>query len=788
MPRGPVSATLNAQGLPGAPTGRIAARGTLAGSPLAVDAELSRAADGTLHAAITRAAWKSADLSGAFALAKGASLPTGTAKLRMTRLADLAPFVGQSLAGSVQASADLTAQAVRSACRRTAPGLPAGRVGRLDLRARIADPTTHPVVSARLTAAGIAAGAVGGSAAVSINGPQDALGVTLSADLTGLGGAPARVSGAAQVDATARRVTLQRLLADWHGEALRLLAPARITLAQGVAVDRLRIGVGSAVLDVAGRISPTLALTASARGLTPALAKPFAPALAAAGVIDATARLAGTPAQPTGQVQLTATGLRLLSGAARGIPPASARATLALAGTTARLDARIDAGGSHVVIAGPVPLVAGAPLDLRTTGRIDLSLTDPFLTPDGRRLRGVLTLDARAGGTLAAPHLTGTAHLAGGTFQDYVQGVHLTAITGTLVASGTTLRVASLTARAGPGTIAVTGTIGVLAPGIPVDLAITAHNARPLASDLLTADVDAQLAVRGQATGALSLGGQVRVLRATINIPEKLGAAVPTLDVRFVGQKPPPPPRPAPPIALDLALIAPGQIFVRGHGLDAELGGRLHIGGTAAAPQISGGFTLRYGTFSFAGTTLNFSRGRITFTGTGLAHKLDPALDFQADSTSGNVTASIIIGGYADKPNFKLTSSPQLPQDEVLAHLLFGRSVKNLGPFQYAQIAQALASLSGANSAVADPLSSIRSGLGLDRLTVNGGTSGGAGPAVGPSVEGGKYIARGVYVGAKQGTGGSNGAGTQAEVQIDLWRGLKLNSTAGSGPGGTVWG
>ena len=105
-------------------------------------------------------------------------------------------------------------------------------------------------------------------------------------------------------------------------------------------------------------------------------------------------------------------------------------------------------------------------------------------------------------------------------------------------------------------------------------------------------------------------------------------------------------------------------------------------------------------------------RGRITFTGTGLAHKIDPALDFQADSTSGNVTASVVIGGYADKPTFKLISSPQLPQDEVLAHLLFGRSVKNLGPFQYAQIAQALASLSGANSSVTDPLSSIRRGWG----------------------------------------------------------------------------
>ncbi len=780
VPRGPISATLRAQGLPGAPTGQITARGSLAGAPLAVDAAVSRAADGTLHAAITRATWKSADVSGAFAMAKGATLPTGAAKLRMSRLADLAPFVGQNLAGSLQADANLTAQAATLHVQANGAGVPAGRVGRIDLVARITDPTTHPMVSADLTASGIAAGKIGGSAKVSVSGPRDALGVTLAANLTGLAGEPARISGAARVDTTTRQVTLQRLLADWHGEALRLLAPARIALAPGMAVDRLRIGVGAAVIDLEGRISPTLALTATARGLTPALVKPFAPTLAAAGMIDATARLAGTTARPTGTVTLTASGLRLLSGPAGGVPPARLRATLALAGTTARLDAHLDAGASHLAIAGPVPLTAAGALDLRMTGRIDLALTDPFLTPSGRQARGVMTLDVLAGGTLAAPALSGGATLAGGEFQDYVQGVHLTAISARLLASGTALRIASLTARAGPGTIAIAGTVGALAPGIPVDLTITAHRARPLVSDLLTADLDAQLAVHGHATGALSLGGTIRVLRATINIPNKLGGSVPTLDVHFVGEKPPPPPTPAPPIALDLTLDAPGQVFVRGHGLDAELGGQLHVGGTAAEPQISGGFSLRYGTFSLAGTTLNFSRGRITFTGTGLAHKIDPALDFQANSTQGSVTASIIIGGYADAPTFRLTSSPALPQDEVLAHLLFGRSVKDLGPFQYAQIAQALASLSGAGSSVIDPLSSIRSGLGLDRLNVSGGTPNG----VGPSVEGGKYVSRGVFVGAKQGTGGSNSAGTQAEVQVDLWRGLKLNSTAGSGPGG----
>jgi translocation and assembly module TamB len=48
-------------------------------------------------------------------------------------------------------------------------------------------------------------------------------------------------------------------------------------------------------------------------------------------------------------------------------------------------------------------------------------------------------------------------------------------------------------------------------------------------------------------------------------------------------------------------------------------------------------------------------------------------------------------------------------------------------------------------------------------------------------VEAGKYVAKGVYVGAKQATGG--GGGTQALVQIDITRHLKLNTTLGTGGG-----
>ena len=186
--------------------------------------------------------------------------------------------------------------------------------------------------------------------------------------------------------------------------------------------------------------------------------------------------------------------------------------------------------------------------------------------------------------------------------------------------------------------------------------------------------------------------------------------------------------------------------------------------------------SLRSGRFSLAGTTLTFTKGEIGFDGTGLRHKIDPTLDFIASNTTGNVTATLTVSGYADAPKFALSSVPDLPQDEILAHLLFGQSAKDLGPFQYAQIAEALASLSGVGGGIAgDPLNSVRKGLGLDRLSVGSSANGN-----GPTLQAGRYVARGVYLGAQQGTGGD----TQGTLQIDLYKGLKLQTNVGSSAAG----
>jgi translocation and assembly module TamB len=772
--RGPMKATLTADGLPGKPNAHLVAQGSLDNAPLSVDVAVQRDAAGAMKFDIAHTDWKSARIEGGLTLAPGASLPQGRLTLRMSRLADLRPLTGLDLVGAIDLSADLsTPETLKFQLNATQAGLPGtAEAASARLTGEVRDPTSHPALDATLLLDGLHAGAISGGGKILLRGPQEALALQLDARLAGVAGADATIASAATIDALKRQIVLSRLQADWKGLAARLLAPARIDLANGVSIDRLRLGAGQAELEVAGRVSPTLDLAVSARRISPDLAKLFVPDLQADGMLQAEAKLAGTPARPTGTIRLTADGLHMRTGPGRSLPVANLVANATLTGSAARIDANLTAGTTRLAVMGSAPLGASGALDLRATGAADLALLDPILAPQGRRMRGQVTLDATVTGPLAAPQLAGTAQLSGGDLQDFSQGVHLSAMQASLQAGGQSLRISQFTAQAGGGSISASGSIGVLETGLPVDLSITARHAKPINSDLLSAVLDADLTLRGQVMGALAAAGTVRIETANIQIPENLPTSIAVLNVRTRGEKPAASSTAGTNVTLALDLSAPQGVFVRGRGLDAELGGKMHVGGSANDPRTSGAFTLRRGLFNLAGVTLNFASGEISFNG---SSKIDPSLAFVANSSNGAVTATLKIGGYASAPKITLSSVPDLPQDEVLAYLLFKTSAANLSGFQLAEIGAALAQISGVTGGL-DPLASARKALGLDELNVGTSATGS------PTLNAGRYVAKGVFVGARQGIGGN--AGSQATVQIDIAKGLKLETDAGSGTGG----
>ncbi len=163
---------------------------------------------------------------------------------------------------------------------------------------------------------------------------------------------------------------------------------------------------------------------------------------------------------------------------------------------------------------------------------------------------------------------------------------------------------------------------------------------------------------------------------------------------------------------------------------------------------------------------LNITRATITFGG-----DLVPLLDLEATTTSGDATIVILLTGLASNPQVSFSSTPSLPQDEILAQLIFGQSLSRLSPLQIAQLADAAAQLAGGRGT--SLFQSLRSSLGIDDLDVSTDETGGT------SISAGKYLNDRTYIELQQ----SGSGGAKATINLDIGRGLKLKGEAGgSGP------
>ncbi len=749
-PQGTLALNIQAHGLPSAPTAAIEARGSFAGSPVELDASLERGRADLYHLEIERTDWKSAHIDANVTAGTNLSQGAGSLHLRIGRLADLAPLLGKPLQGSVSGDLALSPDAGR----------------------------TH--VQLRLDAQDVALGTASANAKLSGSGPIDALRLELAVQAHAQHGEPATLTTTALLDLPARVLALNEAAGGYHGQSVRLLSPSRIAFADGLRVSELRLGLRQAVLEVAGRVSPALDLHASLRGVDADLVNSFVPHLLAQGTLSADARLHGTASAPLGRATLELSAVRFADSAARGLPLLDLHGAAELMGTTAQVDAALRAGrDSQLELTGRAPLDARSTVDLKLSGKLNAAFANAFLEAHGERAAGTLTVDATVTGPAQAAEIGGSIQLSHGDLRDYAQGVHLDDIAAHIVGGQGILRIATLTAHAGSGELSMSGTLGVLQRGMPIDLTLTAKNAQPITNDILTANLNANMRVRGNLRERMQIDGAIHLNRTLIGIPNSLPPNVQVLNVIRPGQAPPAPAQHRLVIALSISVDAPREILVQGRGLNAELGGEVRISGTTQEPRVSGGFQLIRGTFSLASSQLSFTMGDVSFNGAGLRQRIDPTLDFTAQATAADATVTLHITGFADSPQFSLSSSPPLPQDEILARLLFGETASQLTAVQLAETGAALVSLTGVGGGGLNPLTKVQKALGLNVLTVGSAPNTGTSPNqnTGASVTAGRYVSSRVFVAATQSTTGVS----QLQVDVDLTKHLKLQTRLGNG-------
>ncbi len=376
-----------------------------------------------------------------------------------------------------------------------------------------------------------------------------------------------------------------------------------------------------------------------------------------------------------------------------------------------------------------------------------------------RSLAGKVDADMTLAGTLADPRINGVATLSDGKFEDGLTGLRLTSLQLTSNFQGDSIDVSRVTATDGNGgRLGGSGQISLEREGTS-SFRVELTGFQVIDNDTATAVASGQATFSRDAQGRLKLIGELAIDRAEIAADPPTPSGVVPMDVIEIN-------RPAAlerglrrepsrgvPVALDVDLRAPRRVFVRGRGLDVEMSLDAHVGGTTREPQLTGVARVVRGEYDFAGKRFEFDEGGSVYLGSSAR---DIRLNLTATRSDPSLTAVIRIQGTAAKPAITLTSSPQLPSDEVLSQVLFGASASQLSPIEAAQLASALSALAGGGGF--DVIGGLRGLTGLDRLTFGGGEAGGL------TVAGGKYLTDDVYLEIIG--GGREGPAAQVEWRV----------------------
>jgi translocation and assembly module TamB len=381
--------------------------------------------------------------------------------------------------------------------------------------------------------------------------------------------------------------------------------------------------------------------------------------------------------------------------------------------------------------------------------------------PD-QQLSGSIGLAADFSGTLGEPTITGGLRGEDLTWRHLALGTRAEGLSIQGRFAGSDLEILTLDGRLGDGRISGRGRVRLSASASAVDIGLTLEKAKIADNPAYRIRVSGPVNLRGDLAD-LTVGGDLEVTDGELNIGRVTTAA--TTDVKVRRRGAPVPARTARDsrIGLDLSLRSADSIKVDGLGLDSFWGGRVRLGGDIRDPRLTGEVVAARGTYDFAGRSFDISRGRIGFTG----DPWDSTILIQAVSLSDGFEAGVVIEGTARRPTIGFTSNPPLPDDEVLARLLFGTSVADLNVTEAVQLATALASLRGGGNGGIDPVGRLRRASGLDRIRLTGGD---ATTGMGSGIAIGERIGRNLYVEIATDTRGN----ALTNLQFTLTRVLSL--------------
>ncbi len=594
------------------------------------------------------------------------------------------------------------------------------------------------------------------------------------------------------------RIELPRLEASLAGRTAALAEPAQIEFADGFLQTSLAAesGFGQATLQGTLQGEEVLA-NLSVAGFDMQIINQFAPTTLD-GTMTAEASLTGTLSDPQLELQASVDGLRPAGPREAGSPAANLKLQTRLKNGLLETRLAVDGlaqeqGTAFVVLPVRFSLAPFAfalkrkdELTAQANLALDLDLLPALMPMENHIIKGVFHIDAAATGSMAEPKLTGSVRLQDGRYENLSLGLLLDAIQleGNMQTTGLSLTTVYATDSAG-GEIKGAGEFSWTGMTYSADLGL--NTMQLLSRDEARAVFSGVVAVRGGADQA-DIACDLRLNRAEVHLEPLLGASGPADKVinamdkvqvlNAAAAKETAAPAPPFTLLLDISITADDQLFVRGLGVDSEWMGAVNVKGAAPQLRVTGKMQPVRGRVDLLGRRFLLQpESAIHLDG---AQPPNPMLDLRASAKTDNITATVVVSGRAASPSVRFESTPMLPRDEILAYVLFGRSMDKITPLQAVQLAQLAATFSGDSGSGLDILRTSRSALGLDMLDVS--SAGGNSDSV--AVGAGAYVSDDVYVGVERDLStGKNSVGVEVDLTPNISVESDVSNQGGQGVG-----
>jgi translocation and assembly module TamB len=478
---------------------------------------------------------------------------------------------------------------------------------------------------------------------------------------------------------------------------------------------------------------------------------------------------------PTGTMNLRIKGLTR-SGLALSSAPIDIGINAALDNRRGAMRAVISEGGTVIGRAQALltPLGAGSLMERLNAAPLQAQINYAGSSDTLWRLTNIELLSfggrvgiaAQARGTLADPQISGTVSTQDASLQSPVTGMALSKVSAKGTFDGDELRFSNLAGQtAGGGKVNGTAVFTFSGErGIGMDIALNTERAVVLDRDDVGATVTGPLRIRSTG-GAGTISGNLDVVASRFMLGRAATVAeiplIRLIEINRQGDEVAST-RSTEPWRLDIKAKAANGLQVEGLGMTSEWAADLEIIGTVTSPAFRGTATLIGGSYDFAGRRFDLREGRLIFNG---GTPVNPELDIRAVADVSDLNATISVTGTSLRPIVAMTSIPAMPQDELLARLLFGTSITQLSAPEAIQLASAVAAFQGGGGGL-DPINAIRRATGLSRLRI---LPADAITGQKTSIAAGKNIGR-LYV--ELITDGQGYSATRVEFQITRWLSL----------------